>query len=62
VQQRVERLGLDRRQRAARVEQALVDRVDREAHRRLRRALGAARLQHVQAPLLHVNSVSCMSA
>ncbi len=33
-------------------EQALLDGVDGEAHRRLRGALGAARLQHVQAPLL----------
>ena len=33
-------------------EQALVDGVDGEAHRRLRRALGAARLQHVQPAAL----------
>ena len=34
------------------IEQALGHGVHREAHRRLRRALGAARLQHVQPPVL----------
>ena len=52
VQQRVELLGVDRQQRLRPVEQALVDRVDREAHRGLRGALGVARLQHVEAALL----------
>ena len=52
VQQRVERLGIDRRQRLRLVEQPLVHRVDREAHGGLRRALGVARLQHVQLALL----------
>jgi hypothetical protein len=49
---RVERLGVDGRQRLRLVEQALAHRVDREAHRRLRRALGVARLQHVQLAFL----------
>ena len=52
VQQRVERAGVDRPQRLLGREQALVDRVDGEAHGGLRRALGAARLQHVQAAAL----------
>ena len=33
------------------VEQPLADRIDGEAHGRLRRALGVARLEHVQLPL-----------
>ena len=61
VQQRVEGTGVDRGQRLLGREQPLVDRVDREAHGGLCRALGAARLQHVQAPALDVNSTSCMS-
>ena len=52
VEERVQAGGVDRGQRAALVEQPLADRVDREAHGGLRRALGVARLQHVQAPLL----------
>ena len=52
VEERVQARRVDRGQRAALVEQALADRVDREAHRGLRRSLGVARLQHVQAPLL----------
>ena len=34
-------------------EQLLLDRVDREAHGRLGGPLGVARLEHVEAPLLH---------
>ena len=52
VQQRVERAGVDRGERALAREQALVDGVDGEADRGLRRALGAARLQHVEAVAL----------
>ena len=52
MQQRVERLRVDRRERLGLGEQPLVHGIDGEAHRRLRRALGAARLQQVQAPLL----------
>jgi hypothetical protein len=53
VQQRVERLGVDRGDRLRLVEQPLGHRVDREAHPGLRRALGVAGLQQVQPPLLH---------
>ena len=52
VQQRVERVGVDRQQRPLAVEQPLRDGVDREAHRRLGRPLGVARLEHVELPLL----------
>ena len=52
VQQRVQRARLDRRDRLRLREQALADGVDREADRGLGGALGVARLQHVQAPLL----------
>ena len=44
--------GVDRRQRRPLVEQPLGDRVDGEADRGLRRALGAPRLQHEEAVLL----------
>ncbi len=44
--------GVDRGERLLAREQPLVDRVDREAHRRLRRALGVAGLEHEQLPLL----------
>ena len=40
------------RSASSRVEQPLADGVDREAHRGLRGALGVARLEHVEAPLL----------
>ena len=45
-------LGVDRRDRLRARQQALLDGVDGEAHGRLGGALGVARLQHVQAPLL----------
>ena len=53
VQQRVEPAGVDRRERPGLVEQPLLHGVDREAHRGLRRPLGVARLEHVEAALLH---------
>ena len=52
VQQRVELLGVDRVDRLGLRQQALGDRVAGEADAGLRRALGVARLQHVQTPLL----------
>ena len=52
MQQRVQRARVDRLQRALAGEQLLGNGVDREAHRRLGRALGVTRLQHVQLPLL----------
>ena len=52
VQQRVQRPGVDRQHRRLAIEQPLRDGVHGEADRRLRRPLGVARLQHVQAALL----------
>ena len=52
VQERVERARVDRRDRLLAREQLLLDGVDREPHRRLRRALGVAGLEHEQLPLL----------
>jgi hypothetical protein len=52
VQQRVQRAGIDRQQRLRAVEQVLGDGIHREAHRGLRRALGVARLKHVELPVL----------
>ena len=52
MQQRVERRGVDRRDGLRLRQQLLVDRVHGKANGRLRRPLGVARLQHVQAPLL----------
>ena len=52
VQQRVELLGVDRVDRLGLRQQPLGDRVAGEAHAGLRGALGVARLQHVQTPLL----------
>ena len=52
VEQRVEGLGVDRHQRRVALQQALRHRVDGEPHRRLRRALRVARLQHVEAAFL----------
>ena len=52
MQQRVQRAGVDRRERALGRQQTLVDGVDREADRGLRGALRAAGLQHVQAAAL----------
>jgi hypothetical protein len=52
VQQRVQPLGVDRGDRLGARQQALLDGVGGEADGRLRGALGVARLQHVQAPLL----------
>ncbi len=52
VQQRVELLAVDRRDRLGLGQQALLDDVAGKAHRGLRRALGAARLQHVQTAFL----------
>ena len=53
MQQRVELLGVDRRDRLRLVEQPLVHRVDGEAHRGLRRPLRAAGLEHVQPAVLN---------
>ena len=52
VQQRVERLGVDRGDRLGAGQQLLLDRVDREAHGGLGGPLGVARLQHVQPAVL----------
>ena len=52
MQQRVERARIDRPDRLFLGEQPLGLRVHREPDGSLRRALGVARLQHVQAPLL----------
>ena len=49
MEQGVEPAGLDRAQRPRLVEQPLLHGVDREAHRGLRRALGVAGLEHVEA-------------
>jgi hypothetical protein len=53
MQQRIEPARVDRRDRLRLVEQALLDGIDREPHRRLRRPLRVARLQHVERALLH---------
>ena len=52
VQQRLERGGVDRGDGLRLVEQALLDGVHGEAHGGLRRALGVAGLEQIQAPLL----------
>jgi hypothetical protein len=52
VKQRVERAGVDRPDRLRAGQQAFLDGVDGEAHRRARMPLCAARLEHVEAPLL----------
>ena len=52
-EQRGEHLGFDRHQRLVAVEQPLLDGVAREAHGGLGRALGVARLEHVELPVLH---------
>ena len=53
VQQRVEPVRVDGGDRACAVEQPLLHGVDREPHRRLRRPLRVAGLEHVEAALLH---------
>ena len=52
VQQRVQALGVDGQQRRSGVQEPLGHRVDREAHRGLRRALGVPGLQQVQPSVL----------
>ena len=52
MEQRLQRAGVDRSQRALHVEQPLLHGVAGEPHRRLSRALGVARLQQVEAALL----------
>ena len=52
MEQRVELPGVDAHQRLLLRQQALLDHVDRDAHRRLRRPLRAAGLEHVERPVL----------
>ena len=52
MEQRVERIGVDRAQRLLAGQQALFDGVDGEAHGGLRGTLGVPRLEHVEPPVL----------
>ena len=52
MQKLLELFGLDALQRRLAIDQLLVGHIDRDSHRRLRRALAGARLQHEQAVAL----------